>query len=205
MSVVSRMSAALAVLAALSSPALAATPKVVTSTEDLAALVREVGGDKVTVDAIARGYQDPHFVDPKPSLHGRKNCPVARVVAIAFPALERERLSLTETERRFHLVDPHRQIGAEPRGACRLVPDEAAGRPDRSFAPDDNDAPGGLQMPEDGVAPFLAGRDVRVPPDRLAIGFQCADQRYDARPVLGLVGQEDFTHRRSPSRTAHST
>ena len=40
---------------------------VVTTTEDLAALVREVGGDRVTVDAIARGYQDPHFVEPKPS------------------------------------------------------------------------------------------------------------------------------------------
>ena len=40
---------------------------VVTTTEDLAALVREVGGDRVTVDAIASGYQDPHFVEPKPS------------------------------------------------------------------------------------------------------------------------------------------
>jgi len=67
MSFVSRITATLAVLAALSAPALAATPKVVTTTEDLASLVREVGGDKVTVDAIARGYQDPHFVDPKPS------------------------------------------------------------------------------------------------------------------------------------------
>jgi ABC-type Zn uptake system ZnuABC Zn-binding protein ZnuA len=47
---------------------------VVTSTEDLASIVREVGGDKVKVEAIARGYQDPHFVEPKPSfilkLHG---------------------------------------------------------------------------------------------------------------------------------------
>jgi zinc/manganese transport system substrate-binding protein len=63
----SRLVAALSVLAAVSAPAAAATPKVVTTTEDLAALVREVGGDKVSVDAIAKGYQDPHFVDPKPS------------------------------------------------------------------------------------------------------------------------------------------
>ena len=41
--------------------------RVVTTTEDLAAITREVGGDKVRVFAIARGYQDPHFVDPKPS------------------------------------------------------------------------------------------------------------------------------------------
>jgi zinc/manganese transport system substrate-binding protein len=40
---------------------------VVTTTEDLASLAREVGGDKVAVTALAKGYQDPHFVDPKPS------------------------------------------------------------------------------------------------------------------------------------------
>jgi zinc/manganese transport system substrate-binding protein len=40
---------------------------VVASTEDLAALAREVGGDRVNADSIARGYQDPHFVEPKPS------------------------------------------------------------------------------------------------------------------------------------------
>jgi ABC-type Zn uptake system ZnuABC Zn-binding protein ZnuA len=41
--------------------------KVVATTEDLAALTREVGGDKVEVDSLARGYQDPHFVEAKPS------------------------------------------------------------------------------------------------------------------------------------------
>ncbi len=40
---------------------------VITTTEDLAAIAREVGGDRITVEAIARGYQDPHFVEPKPS------------------------------------------------------------------------------------------------------------------------------------------
>src|SRR5262245_25730223 len=40
---------------------------VVTTTEDLAAIAREVGGDHVTVESIARGYQDPHFVEAKPS------------------------------------------------------------------------------------------------------------------------------------------
>jgi len=39
----------------------------VTATEDLAAIAREVGGDHITVESIARGYQDPHFVEPKPS------------------------------------------------------------------------------------------------------------------------------------------
>ncbi|MEI6668850.1 MAG: metal ABC transporter substrate-binding protein [Acidobacteriota bacterium] len=40
---------------------------VVATTEDLAALAREVGGDRINVDAIAKGYQDPHFVEAKPS------------------------------------------------------------------------------------------------------------------------------------------
>ena len=40
---------------------------VITTTEDLASLAREVGGDRIDVEALARGYQDPHFVEPKPS------------------------------------------------------------------------------------------------------------------------------------------
>jgi zinc/manganese transport system substrate-binding protein len=40
---------------------------VVTTTEDLAAIAREVGGDRITVESIAKGYQDPHFVEAKPS------------------------------------------------------------------------------------------------------------------------------------------
>jgi len=41
--------------------------RVVATTEDLAALTREVGGDLVEVRSIAKGYQDPHFVEAKPS------------------------------------------------------------------------------------------------------------------------------------------
>jgi zinc/manganese transport system substrate-binding protein len=43
------------------------TFRVVTSTEDLASIAREVGGDGVDVVPLARGYQDPQFVDPKAS------------------------------------------------------------------------------------------------------------------------------------------
>ena len=57
---------AITALAASASPAYAAI-KVVATTEDLAALTREVGGDKVSVESLAKGYQDPHFVEPKPS------------------------------------------------------------------------------------------------------------------------------------------
>jgi ABC-type Zn uptake system ZnuABC Zn-binding protein ZnuA len=40
---------------------------VVTTTPDLAAIAREVGGDKVEAESLALGTQDPHFVDAKPS------------------------------------------------------------------------------------------------------------------------------------------
>jgi ABC-type Zn uptake system ZnuABC Zn-binding protein ZnuA len=41
--------------------------RVVTSLPDLKSIAEFVGGDKVEVFAIATGYQNPHFVDPKPS------------------------------------------------------------------------------------------------------------------------------------------
>jgi len=41
--------------------------KVVTTIPDLAALAQEVGQDLVEVKSIARGDQDPHFLEPKPS------------------------------------------------------------------------------------------------------------------------------------------
>jgi zinc/manganese transport system substrate-binding protein len=41
--------------------------KIVTATTDLASLAQAVGGDRVEVNSIARGYQDPHFVEAKPS------------------------------------------------------------------------------------------------------------------------------------------
>jgi ABC-type Zn uptake system ZnuABC Zn-binding protein ZnuA len=40
---------------------------VVTTTSDLADFVRAAGGDRVTVDHIARGDQNPHFIEVKPS------------------------------------------------------------------------------------------------------------------------------------------
>ena len=41
--------------------------KVVTSTTDLYDIARAVGGDKVKAVHISEGYQDPHFVEAKPS------------------------------------------------------------------------------------------------------------------------------------------
>jgi zinc/manganese transport system substrate-binding protein len=73
------------VIAALAFPASSAAKKlnVVTSTTDMAALAHEVGGDRIAVEALAKGYQDPHFVEAKPSfLLKLKNADLLIVVGL---------------------------------------------------------------------------------------------------------------------------
>jgi zinc/manganese transport system substrate-binding protein len=60
--------ALLGALAALATPAAAAPLKIVTTTEGLAAVAREVAGDRAQVESLSRGVQDPHFVDANPML-----------------------------------------------------------------------------------------------------------------------------------------
>src|SRR6476646_3689175 len=57
----------IAAVLAVPVPARAAGLNVVATTQDLESLVKEVGGDKVQTDSLAKGYQDPHNVEPKPS------------------------------------------------------------------------------------------------------------------------------------------
>jgi len=63
-----RLALAALLLAAVLPDRAAAAVKVVTTTEGLAALAREVGGDRVQVESLSRGVQDPHFVDANPML-----------------------------------------------------------------------------------------------------------------------------------------
>jgi len=58
--------AAVGVVLLTAVPARAAL-NVVTTTQDMASITQEVGGDKIKVTALAKGYQDPHFVEAKPS------------------------------------------------------------------------------------------------------------------------------------------
>ena len=56
-----------ALLAGVFSTSNAGNIKVVTTITDLKSITELVGGNKVAVSSIATGYQNPHFVDPKPS------------------------------------------------------------------------------------------------------------------------------------------
>jgi zinc/manganese transport system substrate-binding protein len=48
--------------------ALLAILHVVSSIPTLGSLAKEVGGARIEVESLGKGYQDPHFVEPKPSL-----------------------------------------------------------------------------------------------------------------------------------------
>jgi len=48
--------------------ALLAVLHVVSSIPTLGSLAKEVGGARIEVESLAKGYQDPHFVEAKPSL-----------------------------------------------------------------------------------------------------------------------------------------
>src|SRR6266567_2144331 len=65
---ITKLLAAIAAFLAASTMANAAGKiNVITATQDLAAIGADIGGDRITIEAIAKGYQDPHFVEPKPS------------------------------------------------------------------------------------------------------------------------------------------
>jgi zinc/manganese transport system substrate-binding protein len=63
---IKKMLLSLFALALSASPAFAKL-RVVTSLQDFASIADSVGGDRIETFALAKGYQDPHFVDAKPS------------------------------------------------------------------------------------------------------------------------------------------
>jgi zinc/manganese transport system substrate-binding protein len=60
--------------------------RIVTTLETFGDLARQVGGVNVKVESLARGYQDPHFVEAKPSLL----IPLARADLLVYAGLDLE-------------------------------------------------------------------------------------------------------------------
>lgn len=118
-----RTAAALLVaLAAVTAGGVEAKLRVVTSTQDLASLTAAVGGDRVEVFALAKGYQDPHFVDAKPSFVLQ----LSRADLLVSAGLELEIGYLPA------LVDQSRNARLQPGGSGHLdasVGCEILGRP----------------------------------------------------------------------------
>ena len=127
-----------------------------------------------------------------------------RIGAIAFPAAERQCLHLAEAERKVDLVNQHRDIDvAFLRPRC-LVLDKGALGGDRALAPDDNHAFCRVELGFDHMAPLCAAADLRVPPDRIAVGFQRLDKRFHPTPVFRLVRDEHVAHPRGPPASNRS-
>ena len=70
----------------LSAPTGFAKLNIVTTTEDLAAIAKEVAGDLAEVQSIAKGSQDPHFIQAKPSYMVKLN----RADLLVYQGLELE-------------------------------------------------------------------------------------------------------------------
>jgi ABC-type Zn uptake system ZnuABC Zn-binding protein ZnuA len=60
--------AALGVAAVLMTASARAEVRVITTDTNLAAIARAVGGNRVTVESLSRGTDDPHHVEPRPSM-----------------------------------------------------------------------------------------------------------------------------------------
>jgi len=60
--------------------------KVVTTTSDLASIAKEIGGSLIKVDALVKGFQDPHYIQPKPSFMVKMN----RADLLIYQGLELE-------------------------------------------------------------------------------------------------------------------
>jgi zinc/manganese transport system substrate-binding protein len=73
-------------LAAAPAVGAAKTLKVVATLSELGAIVREIGGPLVEVDTIAKGTQDPHYLEAKPSFSVKLN----RADLLVYSGLELE-------------------------------------------------------------------------------------------------------------------
>jgi hypothetical protein len=113
-----------------------------------------------------------------------------RVRAIAAPTFQGQCLDFTETKRRLNGIEADRQIDAAPLCLRGLVTDEITVAGNRTLAPGNNHASGGVEVILDVFTPVRARTDVGIPPNRKAVRFEGADQRLQSGLVLSLVLQE---------------
>ena len=92
---------------------------VVATTQDLAAIAREIGGDKIKISAIARGYQDPHFVEAKPSFVLTLN--KADLLIVVGRDLEAAWLPALITQSRNRKIQPGSPGYLDPSTSARIL------------------------------------------------------------------------------------
>src|SRR5688572_28956401 len=102
-----------------SRPGSAQALNVVATTEDLASIAREVGGDKIKVTTLAKGYQDPHFVEAKPSFVLTLN--KAQLLIVVGRDLESSWLPALITQSRNSKIQPGGSGYLDPSTSARIL------------------------------------------------------------------------------------
>jgi len=180
--------------------------RVVTTTEGLAALAREVVGDRGDVVSLSRGVQDPHFVDANPALAVK----LRSADLLVDVGLDLEAGWLPP------LVTQSRNAAIQPGGARRLTAAAAVQVLDRPTGPVDRSAgdlhPGGnphfLTDPARAaqVAQAMAAKLAELDPAGAAgyagrsAAFAAALREDEARwqaTLAPLRGRMVFTHHRT--------
>jgi ABC-type Zn uptake system ZnuABC Zn-binding protein ZnuA len=184
----------------LAGPSAAAPLRVVTTTSNLGDLVATVGGDEVDVTVLARGPQDAHFVEPRPSfiraLHRADLfVQVGLQLEIGWaPALQRSARNPDVVLGGDGFVDASTVI------APREIPLAATNRSMGDVHPFGN--PHYLSDPLNGlrVARLLRDRLTDLRPGSAA-GFASRYDAFASRVVTALVGA-DYAAGRSPEEVA---
>jgi len=111
---------AFALLLGVSRLASAQNPlNVVTTTQDMASIAQEVGGDKIKITPLAKGYQDPHFVEAKPSFVLILN--KARLLIVVGRDLEIGWLPALITQSRNPRIQPGAEGYLDPSTSAKIL------------------------------------------------------------------------------------
>ena len=191
---------------------------VVTTTQDMASIAQEVGGDKIKVTPLAKGYQDPHFVEAKPSFVLILN--KANLLIVVGRDLELGWLPPLITQSRNAKIQPGAQGYLDPSTSAKILemPTGAITRAEGDVHPLGN--PHYWLDPENGrrIAKAIQGKlaadgrgqrgllraargGLRNAPDRGAAALEGADgpvQGAEGRHLSPLVGE--FRRRVRPER-----
>jgi ABC-type Zn uptake system ZnuABC Zn-binding protein ZnuA len=195
-----RFALSLLLICVAASGARAEALRVVATTPDLADLARQVGGDAVTVTSLAKGPQDVHFVEPRPSFV--KELHRAELLIQAGMQLESGWLPTLLQAARNPAVQPGGAgfLDASTAIVAREVPRAPLDRSAGDVHPDGN--PHYLPDPLNGlrVAGAIRDRLAALRPEQ-AEAFAARHDAFAAALVERLVGA-DLAGRRAPAEIA---
>jgi hypothetical protein len=106
------------------------------------------------------------------SAHGTEHREQLWRVGVSLPLVQGQRVHLSETKRRLHVLKRHRQVHPAQLRCARLIVDELAFGAEGGAGPANDHATGRLQLLEQPLAPQAAALEINVPPDVEPMGLQ---------------------------------